>query len=143
MSESYVDAKVREALIASKGSRAMAQKLLIAWAAKDERLLQGMAQPFMKAIAGAAVEGALRRHGGRSRPAPARTDAVGSLSRDALQAVLSRLGEEEDGAAAPRPTASPIQSATTVIARSDARPGIGHETAMLALAKAFAAKKVR
>ena len=142
MADAYVDGKVREALVAAKGSRAMAQKLLMSWAAKDERLLLGMAQPFLKAITGAAIEGVARRGGagGPARPAQ-RGSTSGGLSREALERVLSRMGEDP----APRPAAAaPMQVATTIINRGDGAPkGVSHESAMKAIAKAFVAKKVR
>lgn len=140
MADAYVDVKVREALVAAKGSRAMAQKLLMTWAAKDERLLLGMAQPFLKAITGAAIEGVARRvgGGGPARTAP-RAATSGGLSREALERVLSRMGEDPS----PRP-AAPMQVATTIVNRGDGAPkGVSHESAMKAIAKAFVAKKVR
>ena len=54
MSSSYLDDKVREALAAAQGGRAMAQKTLMLWAWQDDRLLKEMAKPFLKAIAAAA-----------------------------------------------------------------------------------------
>lgn len=140
MADAYVDGKVREALVAAKGSRAMAQRLLMTWAVKDERLLLGMAQPFLKAITGAAIEGVVRRGGGAGAPRPAqRSLGPGGLSREALERVLSRMGEDPT----PR-SAAPMQVATTVINRGDAAPkGVSHESAMKAIAKAFVAKKVR
>ncbi len=73
MSDSYLDGKVREALLAAKGSVALAQNTLMAWAAKDERLLRTMVQPFIKAISGDAIARALKRGvtvPGLGRPAP-------------------------------------------------------------------------
>ncbi|WP_448187946.1 hypothetical protein [Azospirillum sp. sgz301742] len=133
MSDSYVEGKVREALQAAKGSPSVAQQLLITWAVKDPELLLGMAQPFLKAIAGAAVARA-----GRRSAAPARgAGPSGALSREALERVLSRMGEVDDGGVAPqaaRPAAAPVRQAPE---------GVSHEKSMLTLAKAFAAKKVR
>lgn len=136
MSDSYVDGKVREALLAAKGSPSVAQKLLITWAAQDPDLLLGMAQPFLKAIAGAAVARAGRRAASPARPAAGN----GALSKEALERVLSRMGEADDApqpgrAAASRPApASPVRQAPE---------GVTHEKSMMAIAKAFAAKKVR
>src|SRR3712207_8409950 len=45
-----------------------AQKLLMAWAVEDPQLMLGIAQPFMKAIAAAAVERGVRQLGGGARP---------------------------------------------------------------------------
>lgn len=143
MSGSYVDGKVREALAAANGSRAVAQKILISMAAKDPQLLLAMAQPFLQAIAAAAIERVLRR--ARST-GPSRGAGNGALSREALARVLDRMGRDDDEPAAsgsgdkgaparaPSPAAGPVKAAP---------PGASHEKSMLAIAKAFAAKKVR
>jgi hypothetical protein len=138
MADSYAEAKAREALAAAKGSRSVAQNLLMSWAASDERLLRGMAQPFLKAISAAALEGALRRG---TSSGHAESQGGGRLSRDALEQVLSRMGEEPP----PAPGRSPIRSATMPVGRAMAAPddGTTHEDAMKTLAKAFAAKKLR
>ncbi len=133
MSNSYVDGKVREALLIAKGSRSVTQKLLITWAVQDSELLRGMAEPFLKAIVGAAVDRAGRPPAAPPRPAS-------SLSKEALQRVLSRMGEaESDSESAPetRPTAAVAPPTRT------AAKGAGHEKSMMAIAKAFAAKKTR
>ncbi len=92
MSDSYLDGKVREALVAAKGSRSLAQNALMKWAMTDDRLLKAMAQPFIKAISGAAIAGAVKRgvsvpgmSGPPARPAP-------KLSQSDLMQVLSQLG---------------------------------------------------
>ena len=92
MSDSYLDGKVREALLAAKGSVALAQSTLIVWAAKDERLLRTMVQPFIKAIAGDAIARALKRGvtvPGLGRPAPKPRVAV---SQEDLRRVLDQMG---------------------------------------------------
>ncbi|MGQ9365006.1 hypothetical protein [Azospirillum sp. ST 5-10] len=150
MSESYVETKVREALVAARGSHAVAQKILIAWAAEDQRLLLGMAQPFMKAIAGAAVERLVRRAGAapaarpQGRPAATAGRATAPpapLSREALERVLSRMG---GGEAEDAPAAAARPSAAAILGGPAAGPGAGagHEKSMMAIAKAFAAKKM-
>lgn len=136
MSDSYVEGKVREALLAAKGSPSVAQKLLITWAVKDPDLLLGMAQPFLKAIAGAAVARAGRRAATPARPA----GPGGTLSREALERVLSRMGEVDDGDVTPQ-AARPAAAAPAPVRQAPA--GVSHEKSMLTLAKAFAAKKVR
>lgn len=139
MADSYAEGKAREAMAAAKGSRSLAQNLLMNWAASDERLLRGMAQPFLKAITAAALEGALRR---ASVPAGTSMATGGKrLSRDALEQVLSRMGEEPPP---PPSSRSPMRSATMSVDRGMAAPdGASHEDAMKTLAKAFAAKKLR
>jgi len=139
---SYVEGKVREALTAAKGSPALAQKLLISWAAKDPALLLGMAQPFLKAIAGAAVARAGRPASAGRRPGAA---PGGALSREALERVLSRMGEgdggEGNGGGAPARAARPAGGGASPVRQ--APEGVDHERSMMAIAKAFAAKKVR
>jgi hypothetical protein len=145
MGSSYVESKVREALIQVKGSRAMAQQLLMNWAATDEALLSGMAQPFLKAIAAAAVERAVRNGAPVSRSTPAAGPGAGPggagtgrlqggrpaspLSKDALERVLSRMGEADEDGPAPRPAPAGGRTAQPDEA--------GHQNAMLAIAKAF------
>lgn len=143
MADSYVESKVREALVAARGSRAVAQQMLMNWAESDDRLLRGLARPFLKAVAAAAVEGAVRR-GAAPAPGAARPQASGAkLSRDALERVIARVGEEREagGEGAPRST---IPHQTTIMQRGPAGPGEpDHASAMMTLAKAFAAKKLR
>jgi hypothetical protein len=150
MSNSYVDGKVREAILASKGSRALAQKILMGWAASDPDLLRGMAQPFLKAIVAAAIERAARPQS--SAPSRARAGAAAGgarpsasgLSRDALENVLNQLGREpgdRDGGAASG-GAAPVDSAPRPAGAAVAG-GPNHEKAMMAIAKAFVAKKIR
>jgi hypothetical protein len=139
MADSYVDGKVREALAAARGSRSVAQNLLMNWAVDDDRLLRGMAQPFFKAITAAALEGVLRREATAGKTASPHGGA--RLSRDALEQGLARMGEQTHTAA---PGGKPIQAATMMVGRSGAAPAeISHEDAMKTLAKAFAAKKLR
>ena len=102
MSDSYLDGKVREALLAAKGSRSLAQNALMKWALTDDRLLRAMSQPFLKAISGAAIAGALKRgvsvpgmSGPPPKPAP-------KLSQSDLMQVLSQLGGSDAGGAAER-----------------------------------------
>ncbi len=97
MSDSYLDGKVREALLAAKGSVALAQNTLMAWAAKDERLLRTMVQPFIKAISGDAIARALKRGvtvPGLGRPAPKPRPTV---SQEDLRRVLDQMGEMGGG----------------------------------------------
>ena len=149
MSNSYVDSKVREALVASRGSRNRAQQLLMAWAAEDDRLMQGIARPYLKAISAAAIERGIRNlTGGGATSSPSRSvqgargsqgGGSGVLSRDALENVLSRLGQGPD-----IPGISPqAREAARPTSQSGNSGGGGHERSMMAIAKAFAAKKGR
>ncbi|WP_395459341.1 hypothetical protein ACHMW5_25490 [Azospirillum melinis] len=155
MSNSYVDGKVREAILAAKGSRMNAQKLLMAWAVEDPDLLRGIAQPFLKAIAAAAIERAGRPASSRPAARPAAAGGAGGgrpsasgLSRDALENLLNQLGREPDEQQAPQRNAPAGKSAGPGTAKGgtihDAPAGgPNHEKAMMAIAKAFVAKKVR
>ncbi len=152
MSNSYVDGKVREAILAAKGSRMNAQKLLMAWAVEDPDLLRGIAQPFLKAIAAAAIERAGRPP---SRSAAARPAAGGGagggrpsasgLSRDALENLLNQLGRDSGEPVPQRgaPAGKAAAAAKGAIVHDAPAGGPTHEKAMMAIAKAFVAKKVR
>ncbi|WP_448202972.1 hypothetical protein [Azospirillum sp. sgz302134] len=156
MGNSYVDGKVRDALMAAKGSRATAQKLLMAWAVEDPQLLLGISQPFLKAIAAAAVERGARQGSGGGGRAPSMSAGPGrgraapdaALSKEALASVLSRLGRDPDEDAPQSRTAPPrpgaMRSATMTVPASGGAPqGVTHEKAMMTIAKAFVAKKIR
>ena len=41
MSDSYTSSKIKEALVASQGSRARAQDILLGWAQADDRCFAG------------------------------------------------------------------------------------------------------
>jgi hypothetical protein len=105
MSDPYVAARIREALVAAEGSRAQARRILLGWVQEDDRLLRGLAAPFLKAIVTGAVERATRPR----VPAPA-SAAVEvprrELSPEALDLVLSQMGRRQPGAAAPRPASA-------------------------------------
>lgn len=148
MSNAYVQSKVREAVMAARGSRTMAQQLLMNWAAEDPRLLLGMSQPFLKAIVAAALQGEMRKLDARAAGRSGGSGSGGrSLSRDALSQVLSRLGDAPPApagrAAAPAPGG--MKSATmSISSKADAAAksaDVDHGKAMMAIAKAFAAKK--
>ncbi len=97
MSDSYLDGKVREALLAARGSRSLAQSTLMKWAMTDDRLLKAMAMPFLKAISGAAIVAAVKRGvsvPGLSAPPPR---AAPKLSQSDLMQVLSQLGGGDGG----------------------------------------------
>lgn len=149
MSNSYVDGKVREAILAAKGSRMNAQKILMAWAVEDPDLLRGIAQPFLKAIAAAAIERAGRPPSRSPAVRPAAGGGAGrpsasGLSRDALENLLNQLGRDSGDQAPQRATPAGKASASKGATVHEAPAGgPTHEKAMMAIAKAFVAKKVR
>ncbi|WP_049974346.1 hypothetical protein [Azospirillum sp. B4] len=101
MSETYVSMKIREAMAQAQGSRAQAQRILMAWALADEQLMRGLCKPFLKGITGAAIERAARGGGaapalGTPGTAPAgtarRPPAPQRLTPAQLDAIVSRMG---------------------------------------------------
>ncbi|MDX9689868.1 MAG: hypothetical protein RBT70_05295 [Alphaproteobacteria bacterium] len=50
MSDSYVDAKILEALKATNNDERDAQKLVITWAVRDQALLIGLSKPHLKTL---------------------------------------------------------------------------------------------
>lgn len=159
MSDPYVSAKIREALAAAEGSRARAQRFLLAWSANDDRLMRGLAAPFLKAIVTAAVERATRD---RRDTAPAGTDAgrrsqaraargqaargQAALTPDALDLVLAQMGRHQDippdaqDAVAGQPAGEPAGQGArglvlgTLNTPPPTKAGAGHVQTMKALA---------
>lgn len=122
MSDPYVAARIREALVAAEGSRARARRILLGWVQEDDRLLRGLAAPFLKAIVTGAVERATRPR----PPAPASAAAEvprRELSPEALDLVLSQMGRRQPGAAAPRPAPAPA-SGPAAAQRGEALAGL-------------------
>jgi len=79
--DGYVVEKVRDAVRASGGSRSAAQRLLVEWAQRDQRLLLGLTRGVLPALAGSIVARAtkgrnavgadvVRGRGDRTGPAP-------------------------------------------------------------------------
>ncbi|MEE3625221.1 hypothetical protein UCD39_14695 [Nitrospirillum sp. BR 11752] len=101
MSETYVSMKIREAMAQAQGSRAQAQRILMAWALADEQLMRGLCKPFLKGITGAAIERAYRGTGAAPSLAPAsaaagttarRAPAPQRLTQAQLDAIVARMG---------------------------------------------------
>jgi hypothetical protein len=107
MSETYVTMKIREAMAQAQGSRAQAQRILMAWALADEQLMRGLCKPFLKGITGAAIERVAR--GGTAAPSMAAVGATGTgsapsggtsrrapapqrLTQAQLDAIVARMG---------------------------------------------------
>jgi hypothetical protein len=166
MTNTYTSAKIREALIASQGSRARAQRILFEWAQTDDLLLRGLVQPFLKAIVTSTVEHATRPKGAtapaartpiaQASSAQARRAPAQSLSPEALDMVLSRMGQ---GVPPPAPRPARAPEPPPAVAEVRARPaglalgttnpvppkaaGPKHVATMKALAAAFARKHER
>ncbi|WP_119678503.1 hypothetical protein [Indioceanicola profundi] len=137
MGDTYVTLKVREALRSAGGSRGQAQRILIAMALEDEQLLRGLAQPFLKAIAGSAVE----------RVARATKDGDAVIARSSAPVAASR------GSARPQRRLSPTaldalvaqigqgERAPLANAASGAEVSPDQASAMKTLAAAFRSRK--
>ncbi|UEM23943.1 hypothetical protein JL100_014770 [Skermanella mucosa] len=161
MSDSYTNAKVREALVASQGSRARAQDILLGWAQADDRLLRGLVTPYLKGIVTGTVERVTRAGSGSaamSTPAPAvpkssvpkptvqkpagRPSAPRQLSPEALDKALSMMGQ----GVPPRPAAAPPPRSAGALKLGTTNPvpptkaGAKHQQTMRALAALYARK---
>lgn len=135
MSETYVTLKIREALRAADGSRAQAQRILLAWALDDEQLLRGLAKPFLKAIIGSAVahvaRGADAKAAPVAAPAPRSSPRGGpkKLPPQMLDAIIAQMGQ---------PASTPAPRAAAPMVEDD---GGGEQAESLkALAAAFKRK---
>ncbi|MFV3073587.1 hypothetical protein [Niveispirillum fermenti] len=110
MSDTYVTLKIREALKVAQGSRAQAQRVLITWALDDEQLLRGLCKPFLKAIAGSAVDRVARGGGAAAPVSPAPGQGIARSARPAggpkklspqmMDAIIARMGT---GGTPPKP----------------------------------------
>jgi hypothetical protein len=159
MSDSYTSAKIKEALVASQGSRARAQDILLGWAQADDRLLRGLVEPYLKGIVTGTIERVTKPATEKSvtavqapvrvpvakvpvpKPAPPR-----ELSPEALEKALSLMGQgalppRPSPAAAPPRSASPLKLGTTNPV-PPTKAGAKHQQTMRALA-AFYARKHR
>ncbi|MEJ0062910.1 MAG: hypothetical protein WDO70_06830 [Alphaproteobacteria bacterium] len=86
MTEDYAQTKARQALSAMRGNKDEAQKLLIAWAVRDQTLLLGLAKPHMKSMASFALDQAAKEiaeHGGVKG---------GTLPPDILSRIMDQVG---------------------------------------------------
>ena len=116
MSDSYTSSKIKEALVASQGSRARAQDILLGWAQADDRLLRGLVEPYLKGIVTGTIERVTKpvaEKGAAAVQAPAQVRApvakvpVPKLRRRAScrpkrwKKALSMMGQ---GALPPRPS---------------------------------------
>lgn len=134
MTDSYVTGKVREALALSHGSRGHAQRLLLKWVQSDDRLLRGLAAPFLKAIVTSAVERATRPVV-QPRPDSAAAASAGkTLAPEMLDRVLAQMGRRPAGSA----DAPPPRPSGTV-----RRLGADQAASMRVLAAVFQRKRER
>jgi len=135
--DSYTIGKVRQALQSAKGSRTVAQKLLIDWAERDPRLLIGLTRNVLPAVVGTV----LARVGGTTADAPAPVVRAGpprpvvapapqTTVASALNTVIDRNAPRfglNDGSATPPPaqTGEGHSNAVRLLARMHARNRFG------------------
>jgi hypothetical protein len=157
MSDAYTNAKIREALLASKGSRARAQDILMGWAQTDDDLLRGLVSPYLKGIVAGTVERVTRPSEPVSAPeparpsppvpptsarAPSRPGAQRQLSPEALDKALAMMGQgAPPRQAAPAPVRAPggLKLGTTNPV-PPTKAGAKHQQTMRALAALYARK---
>src|SRR3546814_14035118 len=89
----YVSAKVSEAVARAEGEPAAAQRLLIAWCSRDDRLLRGLVAPFIQGLVAHAVPKTESAH---ADPGPRR------LSRSAPDHARGQLGRAPGATSPPR-----------------------------------------
>lgn len=104
MSDSYVDAKIHEALQATNGDKKDATKLLVTWAVRDQALLLGIAKPDLKELAQTRVEEVLRKL--------KKTDVDKALASKEKEAILlgQIKGEKRNPVKVPPPKSSERQA---------------------------------
>lgn len=101
MSDSYVTAKISEALKATNNDVHDAQKLIITWAVRDQPLLLGLAKPHLKSLALARIDEVHSKAGGKAATSDAEVDAI----------ILGHTeGEKRNPVKVPPPKASKRQA---------------------------------
>lgn len=148
MSDPYLDAKVRQAAAQSSGSKRLAQKALVSWALKDERLLLGLVRPYLPAIVAAAVDRAMKRGVvGTLQAEPPRSP---TLSREALDSVVDQIGRAwAENSRTDAPSAASAEGGGETVGaalgrdllggKAPARPqaGAAHKSALQTIAAAY------
>jgi len=106
MTESYVTAKIKEAIEISSGDKHAAQKLLVTWAVRDQALLIGISKPHLKAIISARIDHAMRS------PKKAAGGDSAHFSKKEIDAIIASkpLGEKRSGPSVPPPKSSARQA---------------------------------
>jgi len=115
MSQDYVLEKAQRALVATQGDDEAAQKLLIAWAVRDQTLLLGLAKAHLKVLAKIALDQAAKtmvNPAQRKEPLP-----PGVLTRLMNQVGLRRPAAEMPAEALP--ILDPLRQAQTWQAIAD------------------------
>jgi hypothetical protein len=102
MSDSYTSSKIKEALVASQGSRARAQDILLGWAQADDRLLSGLVEPYLRGIVTGTIERMTKpaAEKGAGTGSGAGRESTGAEAGTAARVVSRGFGESalHDGA---------------------------------------------
>lgn len=96
MSRDYAESRIREALRLARGNPTRARAQVIAWAAQDQRLLMGLAQPHLTGIVAHAVNRVIYRQGAdvTDEPIPATPRSL-DLPPDTFgKQILSALSDQ-------------------------------------------------
>ncbi|MDB5365687.1 MAG: hypothetical protein JWM77_1614 [Rhodospirillales bacterium] len=117
----YLDQKVRDALDIAQGDQNQAQRVLLGWAQRDEKLLRALTQPFLVGIVANAIN-----HGGKIVPGLKPTKpppAPRPMPAKALDSLIGQLGRNFEkskgplgvaGDAAPPPKKASAKHADTM-----------------------------
>ena len=136
-SNPYLVARIRDALAQSGGDGARAQRLILQWAGRDDRLLRTLVGPHIRGIVAQAVERQAGRPAaaaaGGGAPSPAK-----ALTATTLDAVVGRMGERFGG------IVEQPRGMSAFLPGSRAKPpdaGDRHAESLRTLAVAFARKR--
>lgn len=102
MPHDHVQERAQQALIATQGDVEAAQKLLVAWAVRDQELLLGLAKSHLKALALAALEQA-----GKQMISPAQQRAA-PLPPELLTRLMNQPGVRRHKAPPVQPEETPL-----------------------------------
>ncbi len=102
MPHDHVQERAQQALIATQGDVDAAQKLLVAWAVRDQELLLGLAKSHLKALALAALEQA-----GKQMITPANQRAA-PLPPETLTRLMNQPGVRRYKTAPPELEDTPL-----------------------------------
>ncbi len=102
MSHDHVQERAQQALIATQGDVDAAQKLLVAWAVRDQELLLGLAKSHLKALALAALE-----QTGKHMITPSQ-QRVAPLPPETLARLMNQPGVRRHKATSLQPEESPL-----------------------------------
>ena len=113
MTDSLINAKIKEALIATGNNRHDAHKLLLTWAVRDPALLLAMVKPHLKAIASGLIDHYLRSRKESSGEDNGPDHLSSSDINDIVSGAAARLPHDKrKGPALPPPKSTERQAST-------------------------------